>query len=244
MTTLLAVDDSSTMRKVLDITFAGEDFTPVLAGNAREALSCLRESEATIALVDITLGADSGYDLCQQIKAAAPGTKVLLLSSKQNPYDVARGATAGADDHLDKPFDTQTLIDKVKALAVAAASQPPAHRAAAVVPAPVVAPIPAPPPAFGREPAREEVSSVVPAPAYQPAPMVTPQPAVQRVAAPVVPVDAAGLETRLAGLGLTTDQLRGVLALSKDAIEQAVWEVVPVLAESLIREEIQKLIRS
>ena len=46
---------------------------------------------------------------------------------------------------------------------------------------------------------------------------------------------------RLAGLGLTNEQVQGVLALSRDVVEKVVWEVVPVLAETLIKEEIRRL---
>lgn len=46
---------------------------------------------------------------------------------------------------------------------------------------------------------------------------------------------------KLAGLGLTRDQVQGVLALSREVVEQVVWEVVPVLAETLIKEEIRRL---
>jgi hypothetical protein len=46
---------------------------------------------------------------------------------------------------------------------------------------------------------------------------------------------------RLDGLGLTADQVQGVLALSREVIERVVWEVVPDLAETLIREEIRRL---
>ena len=49
------------------------------------------------------------------------------------------------------------------------------------------------------------------------------------------------LSGRLAQLGLTQDQVQGVLALSREVIEQAVWEVVPALAETLIKEEIARL---
>ena len=111
-TTLLAVDDSKTMRKVLEITFAGEDYQVVLAENSQQALDLLRSERPTVALVDAILGGESGYDLCQAIKREAPGTGVIILSSKHQPYDKARGSTVGADDFMDKPFDTQQLIDK------------------------------------------------------------------------------------------------------------------------------------
>jgi len=51
----------------------------------------------------------------------------------------------------------------------------------------------------------------------------------------------AGLPEKLAGLGLTPEQVDGVLALSRDVVERVVWEVVPVLAETIIKEEIARL---
>jgi DNA-binding response OmpR family regulator len=134
-TTLLAVDDSKTMRKVLEITFAGEDFRTVLCESADEALGKLGENPQ-VALVDAGLENAAGYELCQKIKAMAPNVAVVMLSSKQQPYDRARGSAVGADDFVDKPFDTQQLLEKVTTIARRAASAP----VMAVAPAPVVMP--------------------------------------------------------------------------------------------------------
>jgi hypothetical protein len=68
-------------------------------------------------------------------------------------------------------------------------------------------------------------------------------------AAPAPPAGAAAAATsdngqfaeRLAGLGLSKDQVEGVLALSREVVEQVVWEVVPTLAETIIKEEIRRL---
>jgi len=49
------------------------------------------------------------------------------------------------------------------------------------------------------------------------------------------------LAAKLSHLGLTDAQVSGVLALSREVVEQVVWEVVPVLAETMIREEIKRL---
>jgi hypothetical protein len=46
---------------------------------------------------------------------------------------------------------------------------------------------------------------------------------------------------RLSGLGLTEAQIQGVLSLSREVVEKVVWEVVPVLAETLIKEELRRL---
>jgi hypothetical protein len=50
-----------------------------------------------------------------------------------------------------------------------------------------------------------------------------------------------GLSGKLEALGLTSDQVQAVLALSREVVEQVVWEVVPVLAETMIKEELQRL---
>ena len=116
-TTLLAVDDSKTMRKVMEITFAGEGFKTVVAADAADAVAKAQAEHPQIALIDAALEGTNGYDLCRQIKGASPSTVVVLLSNKAQPYDKARGAASGADDFMDKPFDTQQMIDKVIALA-------------------------------------------------------------------------------------------------------------------------------
>lgn len=69
---------------------------------------------------------------------------------------------------------------------------------------------------------------------------VQPVPAAQPTAA--IPAEAAAdLETKLTALGLTKPQVEGVLALSHEVLEQVVWEVVPTLAETMIKEEIARL---
>jgi len=288
-TTLLAVDDSKTMRKVLEITFAGEAYRTIVASSGDEALGKVQSDRPSVALVDAALGGDNGYDVCRKIKQAAPGVGVIILSSKHQPYDKGRGDSAGADDHIDKPFDTQQLIDKVGNLVRRLASAPraapaplaaqpaaAAHApaAAAVRPrastlsygAPGQAPAPtasartatmpgtAPPAQVTTRPVQPAPSPPTPAVAAQAPLAPTPAtgmhlggraaPAPAPAAAPAAAIAAAvdgGLAERLAGLGLTKDQVQGVLALSREVVEQVVWEVVPVLAETLIKEEIERL---
>jgi CheY-like chemotaxis protein len=295
-TTLLGVDDSKTMRKVLEITFAGEDFRTVLAENADDAMSKLQAERPNVVLVDAALEGTSGYDLCQRLKAAAPGVGVVLLSSKQQPYDRNRGAQVGADDFIDKPFDTQQLLDKVVGVlrrssgvhAAAQAVNAPAPPAAPAVSAPpiaarpepaarprsatlaygshfapagagapvaplvppsaVVPPSPVGPPAVPvspapMRPAAAPYAAPVPKPVSPTPPPVAPIPAAVPVVASVAAHTANGSELshQLAGMGLTADQVAAVLALSREVVERVVWEVVPTLAETLIKEEIRRL---
>jgi CheY-like chemotaxis protein len=278
-TTLLAIDDSVTMRKVLEITFAGENYKTVLAASADEALNAARSERPAIALIDHTLSDMSGYDLARELKAVVPGLAVMILSSKQNPFDKARAAATGVDDFMDKPFDTQKLLDKVGQVLAAPRAAQPAQAAAAPAPPPVAAipvvqakarsqtlsygtpagappaqaPAPSPQPAPAASPSRTLTGTPAATPrpaAVQPVqqpPVRAPEPApAARAAAPaaVAAAVAAGngqLSGKLEALGLTPAQVDGVLALSREVVERVVWEVVPVLAETIIKEEIQRL---
>jgi len=270
-TTLLAVDDSKTMRKVMEITFAGEGFKTVVAADAAEAVAKAQSEHPNVALIDAGLDGTNGYDLCRQIKGASPATVVILLSNKAQPYDKARGAAAGADDFLDKPFDTQQMIDKVTTLAKRGAQAPvaAAPAPAAAAPAPAAAPLAAKPQprvqtlAYGNTPSPPIAAAAPTAPPVAAAPKPAgSSPIASRTqttpgtapvysappAAPSVPAAAgngahADFASKLGGLGLSSAQIEGVLALSREVVEKVVWEVVPTLAEALIKEEIARLTR-
>lgn len=240
---LLAVEDSKTMRKVLGITFATDEFEAVVAESPQQALSQLDQLRPDMVLLDVTLGETNGYDLCRQVKSRAPGTPVIILSSRQQPYDPVRGAEVQADDFIDKPFDTQQMRDKVKKLAAQNGARPaaPARPAAAAAPA-RPAPIPrTPPPAMPPPPAVRGPANVGRGAPPQSAP--PPPLPVQERMGHAIASNGAALKAQLEGMELTRDQVQAVLALSRDVIERVVWEVVPVLAETLIKEEIQRLTR-
>jgi CheY-like chemotaxis protein len=258
----------------------------VTVDRADAALQKVRAEAFGLVISDITLD-PNGYELCKQLKQAAPSTPVLLLSSRQNPYDNAAGSAAGADDHIDKPFDTQQLIDRVQKLlregvgGAATQAQPVATVTAPAATgqnarartliyggpgAPPAAPAPAPAPApaapvggqtlpsaasrgmgFGAGNPMAKPAAAQPAPAARPAPAAAPAPAPKPVAAApaAAPAISAAVNGHLAAkvgeLGLTPAQADAVMALSRDVIERVVWEVVPVLAEALIKEELARL---
>jgi CheY-like chemotaxis protein len=275
-TTLLAVDDSKTMRKVLEITFSGEDFRLITCGSADDAMAKLAE-RPLVALVDAGLDGTSGYELCKRLKAAQPGLGVVILSNKQQPFDKALGGQVGADDFADKPFDTQQLIDKVTALAKKQAGAPapaPAPMATSPARAPTLSygqnpvpggigtpPVPVPAPPVPMAATRQTAPGMAPAPApsvsraptllgaqvppeLTPKPLPTPGPAPVAAAAPIAAAmsgNGVDFAQKLGSLGLTPQQVEGVLSLSREVVERIVWEVVPTLAETLIREEIQRL---
>lgn len=233
--TLLAVEDSKTMRKVLGITFASGDYEAVLVEDPAQALTQLDELKPDVVLLDVTLGNTTGYDLCRQVKDRAPGTPVMILSSRQQPYDPVRGAEVQADDFIDKPFETEKIRDKVSKLCEGRPSAPMAHSARPLADSPSFLSRPpsiprTPPPAMPPPPAARtegpERPTLAPAHASADSSSV-----------------ADALRQKLNGLELTAAQTEAVLALSREVVEQVVWEVVPVMAETLIKEELARLTR-
>lgn len=256
-TKLLAVDDSRTMRQVLEHTFAGEDFETVTVEGGAQALEVVARGGVRVALIDVALGDTDGYSVCRSIRERSPQTGVLILSSKQHPYDEELGQAAGASGTVIKPFDTQALIDRMTEFA----KQQPVALGDSILP-----PADSAPPESIEEAELEEIGTelavdasgtglevvedddLVPESAPRvlssqppPKPETVPPPngAGATMAQPVGQITPQ----KLGQLGLTAEQAAAVIALTREVVEQAVWEVVPDLAETLIKEEIKRLTR-
>jgi len=81
-----------------------------------------------------------------------------------------------------------------------------------------------------------DTASAVPTPARAPV-----APVAAASAAVAATSDGGEMAQKLAGLGLTADQVEGVLKISREVIERVAWEVVPDLAEAIIKDEIRRL---
>lgn len=232
--TLLAVDDSVTMRKVLEIAFSGEEFNVITAEGRDDALGKMSEKPSVV-LIDG--GEDWGYALAKDVRAQAPGATILMMSSRFSPYDAAKAKESGADDNLEKPFESNAAVDKVKKAMAAHEGGGDVAAAAAPAPAPKAAPVAAAAPA----PA-PKAAAAAPAPAKAaeaPKPAAAAAPA--KAAAAPAATNGKAMAGKLADLGLTPQQVEAVMALSRQAVEEVIWEVVPVLAATMIREEITRL---
>ncbi len=120
---ILVADDSLTIQKAFAMVLGGEDYTLLAARSVDEALVAAKGGRPDLVIADAVLGAGNGYDLCASLKAdpSLRGVPVHVLASSQNPLDEARARRVGADGHLLKPFDSQTLLDSVSAALLAPA---------------------------------------------------------------------------------------------------------------------------
>jgi CheY-like chemotaxis protein len=134
---LLLADDSATIQKVIDLTFADEGVRVVGVGNGQEAIDKLLEELPDIVLADVFMPSPNGYEVCEYVKTneKLKHIPVMLLVGSFEPFDEAEARRVGADDILTKPFQSiRRLIDRVGALV----SSPPVEKESATAELPRV----------------------------------------------------------------------------------------------------------
>ena len=115
---LLLADDSITIRKVVGIIFANEDYSLSVVDNGIAALETAREIIPDIILADVLMPGKTGYEVCVEIRRdpALSHLPLLLLTGAFEPFDEEKARLSGADDFISKPFESQQLIEKVRSL--------------------------------------------------------------------------------------------------------------------------------
>lgn len=137
MPKLLLADDSVTIQRVIELTFADEDVQVLTAGDGEQAIARVQADLPDIVLADIGMPKRSGYDVAAYIKGRPEFSHipVLLLTGAFEPVDEGRAQAAGCDGVLVKPFEPQQVIARVRELLAGAKGS--AARAVADVPRPV-----------------------------------------------------------------------------------------------------------
>lgn len=113
---LLLADDSITIQKVVDLTFADEGVSVVCVNNGLEAIERLEELAPDVVLADVFMPQMTGYEVCEYIKRndKLKHIPVMLLVGSFEPFDEEEARRVGANDILTKPFQSiRRLIDKV-----------------------------------------------------------------------------------------------------------------------------------
>lgn len=124
--TLLLADDSVTIQRVVEMTFADEGITVIAVGDGQEAVRRILAERPDIVLADVDLPARDGYEIAAFVKndAELDWTPVLLLTGAFEPVDEERAREVGCDGILSKPFDPQVLIAHVRELLERRESRP------------------------------------------------------------------------------------------------------------------------
>ncbi len=115
---LLLADDSVTIQRVIELTFADEDVQVLAVGDGRQAIERVQADRPDIVLADIGMPERDGYEVAAFIKAdpALAHIPVLLLTGAFEPVDEVRARAVGCDGVLVKPFEPQMVISRVRDL--------------------------------------------------------------------------------------------------------------------------------
>ncbi len=116
---LLLADDSITIQKVVNLTFADEGIEVVAVGDGDSALLKISEAAPDLIMADVNMPGQNGYQICESVKqnAALKNIPVILLVGSFEPFDEDEARRVGADDFMTKPFQSiRQLVGKVTEL--------------------------------------------------------------------------------------------------------------------------------
>lgn len=117
--TILAIDDSRTIQKIIEITLCRAGYEVRLFSDGLEALSWLRGDNRPVPrlmLLDIQLPKMDGYEVARMLRAKnlLEEMPLILMSSRDGVMDRLKGRFVGAQAYLPKPFTAQQLLEIVR----------------------------------------------------------------------------------------------------------------------------------
>jgi two-component system response regulator MprA len=113
---ILIVDDDNRVTSALRRTLAYEGYQISVAANGEAALFIVRSRPPDLVILDLMLPGIDGLEVCRRIRSAGDGIAVLMLTARDAVADRVAGLETGADDYLVKPFASEELLARVKAL--------------------------------------------------------------------------------------------------------------------------------
>lgn len=112
---ILIVDDDANIAELISLYLTKECYDTKTASDGEEALKEFRSWQPDLILLDIMLPGIDGYQVCREIRTVSQ-TPIIMLSAKGEVFDKVLGLELGADDYMEKPFDTKELVARVKAV--------------------------------------------------------------------------------------------------------------------------------
>lgn len=115
---VLIVEDEEAISTLLEYNLTKEGFDTIIARDGDEALLKIQECIPDIVILDWMLPNTSGIEVCRQLRSR-PETRnipIIMLTARSEEADRIRGLETGADDYLTKPFSTNELIARVRAV--------------------------------------------------------------------------------------------------------------------------------
>ena len=112
---VLIVDDDNNIAELISLYFTKECFDTLIANDGEEALKSFEDFKPDLILLDLMLPGMDGYQVCREIRAKSQ-VPIIMVSAKGEVFDKVLGLELGADDFMEKPFDSKELVARAKAV--------------------------------------------------------------------------------------------------------------------------------
>ncbi len=112
---ILIVDDDNNIAELISLYLVKECFETKICNDGETAINTFDTFEPNLVLLDLMLPGIDGYQVCREIRTKSQ-TPIIMLSAKGEVFDKVLGLEMGADDYMEKPFDSKELVARVKAV--------------------------------------------------------------------------------------------------------------------------------
>ena len=112
---ILIVEDNKELLELLTDFLRADGYTVSTAENGEKALSLYEKYGARLVLLDINLPGIDGFSVCERIREEG-NTPVIMLTARVGKEDKLNGLILGADDYIEKPYDIDILLAKIKGI--------------------------------------------------------------------------------------------------------------------------------
>ena len=112
---ILIVDDDNNIAELISLYLTKECFETMIVNDGESALTTINSFFPDLILLDLMLPGMDGYQVCREVRSKY-ATPIIMLSAKGEVFDKVLGLELGADDYMEKPFDTKELIARIKAV--------------------------------------------------------------------------------------------------------------------------------
>lgn len=116
MSRILIIEDETPMRTALADVLEGEGYRALAAADGEAGLRKAVAEKPDLILLDVMMPKLDGFAVCAELRRLGHVTPVLMLTAKGQIEDRVNGLDVGADDYLVKPFSTEELLARVRAL--------------------------------------------------------------------------------------------------------------------------------
>ncbi|MBK6362041.1 MAG: response regulator transcription factor [Saprospiraceae bacterium] len=113
---ILLVEDDQNFGDVLRSYLEMHDFDVTLATDGEAGLETFKKGSFDLCIFDVMMPKKDGFTLAREVKAINPETMIIFLTAKTLKEDVLEGFKLGADDYITKPFNSEELLFRVRAV--------------------------------------------------------------------------------------------------------------------------------